>query len=271
MIAALSGPETSIQGYSEWYSAELGFDRPRDEPSYDASSAVIRDRLATTEFWGRLSSLLPEFADEYELRTTYPLFVLDPRGMSDPRPALVVKPFESLLEKTWRKNVLENARWPKAPIGGWLKPDDWYSKVGDIVRTTIAVKYLDGVADLKSQLEALASASGIACNAELAARHEGYYAGHLDLTFDVELPPAPGEWDTSKVRARAEIQITTQLQEVIRRLLHRQYESDRVRTSPKDWEWDFAGEAFGVNYLGHVLHYLEGKIMDERERLPNAS
>ena len=65
-----------------------------------------------------------------------------------------------------------------------------------------------------------------------------------------------------------EIQITTQLQEVIRRLLHKYYERQRSGRSTSDlkWQWDYKSDEFAANYLGHILHYVEGMIMDVRDK-----
>lgn len=65
-----------------------------------------------------------------------------------------------------------------------------------------------------------------------------------------------------------EIQITTQLQEVIRSLLHKYYEDRRkgVEAEGTKWQWDYKSDEFVANYLGHILHYVEGMIMDIREK-----
>ena len=257
-------PPKTIEAYREWFAGVLNYDGVRDRDRYESASRLIREAFASGTFWCELARLLPALADDYEVKTSYSLFVADPRSAREALPDLTIKPFDSLVEKTWRRNALENSRWPRPPLGGWITPENWYERVGDIVRTSVAVKYLDGVTYLQRNVEALAHSLKLPCRSELAARHEGYYAAHLDVTFPVELPGQA--WDTVRVRARAELQITTQLQEVIRRLLHRQYESDRVKRSPENWEWAYDSEAFGVKYLGHVLHYLEGKIMDERKR-----
>ena len=64
------------------------------------------------------------------------------------------------------------------------------------------------------------------------------------------------------------MQITTQLQEVIRKLLHKHYESRRKRTTPDElkWQWDYKSDEFSANYLGHILHYIEGMIMEVRDK-----
>lgn len=258
-------PET-LEDFKTWYAAELGFDEQIDRKRYQAAGPILVSTLAASPFWVGLEHLIPELGAAYEIDTGFPLWVADPTLASIAVPVLLIKPFESVVEKAWRRNCLENSEWPDPPEQGWLTPDNWYDETSDVVRTTLVVKYLDAVAIVRDGLQELATNHGAPCRAELAARSEGYYAAHVDVWFRVELPPRL-TWDTVRVSARVEIQITTQLQEVIRRLLHQQYESDRVKRPPEDWEWDYRGDAFRVNYLGHVLHYLEGKIMDERERM----
>jgi ppGpp synthetase/RelA/SpoT-type nucleotidyltranferase len=260
-------PET-LEEFKPWYAEALGYDDQLDRDRYEAAGRILVSTLTASPFWVDLGRLIPELAAAYEIDTGFPLFVADPRLASVTVPGLLTKPFDSVIEKAWRKNCLENSLWPNPPEQGWLTPENWYDQISDLVRTTLVVKYLDGVAIVRDKLEVLARDHGVPCRAEFAARPEGYYAAHVDVGFRAELPPRL-TWDTVRVSGRVEIQITTQLQEVIRRLLHQQYESDRVKQPPEDWEWDYRGDAFRVNYLGHVLHYLEGKIMDERERRAN--
>ncbi len=98
------------------------------------------------------------------------------------------------------------------------------------------------------------------------AREEGYYAAHLSTEYECEIPKE--SWDTKRVRARIEMQVTTQLQEVIKNLLHKYYEERRVtaKASELKWQWDYKSEEFATNYLGHILHYVEGMIMDIRQK-----
>jgi hypothetical protein len=58
------------------------------------------------------------------------------------------------------------------------------------------------------------------------------------------------------------------LQEVLRKLLHKYYEEKRKREKREDisWQWDYKSEEFAVNYLGHILHYIEGLILEVRDR-----
>ena len=65
-----------------------------------------------------------------------------------------------------------------------------------------------------------------------------------------------------------EIQVTTQIQEIIKTLLHKQYEEKRKVNTPKDykWQWDSKSPQFIPNYLGHIVHYVEGMIIEIRDK-----
>ena len=32
------------------------------------------------------------------------------------------------------------------------------------------------------------------------------------------------------------------------------------------WQWDYKSDEFSANYLGHILHYVEGMIVEIREK-----
>jgi hypothetical protein len=98
-------------------------------------------------------------------------------------PVLVAKPWRSFLYKTYRKNILGNPDFPNAPTGGWFLPPNWFGRIHDIVRTTIEVKYLDGVRLVLAALSELADQEGILCEAELEARVDGYYGAHFQCDF----------------------------------------------------------------------------------------
>lgn len=96
---------------------------------------------------------------------------------------------------------------------------------------------------------------------------EGHYAGHVDFCPVFRIPNV--EWETESVAVGVEIQVTTQLQELIRNLLHKHYEARRIGAVPdRPWQWDYESTEFAANYLGHILHYIEGMIVDVRQAPP---
>jgi predicted NAD-dependent protein-ADP-ribosyltransferase YbiA (DUF1768 family) len=100
----------------------------------------------------------------------------------------------------------------------------------------------------------------------LEARPEGYYAAHFYARNEFEISKL--DWDTERVSVSVEIQVTTQLQEVIKNLLHTYYEKRRLaaQDAPADWQWDYRTDECCTNDLGHILHYVEGMIVEIRER-----
>jgi len=227
---------------------------------YDTVTRTVKTAFEKSPFWTDLGLNLKEYDAQYLIRDGYRLLA------STSLPELGTKPFDSFLQKTYRKNVLENFNWPSQPEGGWILPDNWFPRINDIVRTCLVVKYLDGVRFILDAMHALCDQHGITSEESLEAREEGYYAAHLYVRQDFEVPKI--DWDTKRINVAIEIQITTQLQEVIRKLLHKYYEKRRIGVAEHNskWQWDYSSDEFAANYLGHILHYVEGMIMDVRRR-----
>jgi hypothetical protein len=230
----------------------------RTERYYDAVTRKMRGDFEASALWLGILGELQEWNDEYA-RNGYPLLL----GFD---PALVPKPYASFLMKTFRKNCVRNDNWPGAPAGGWLLPVNWYSDVHDLVRTLLVVKYLDGVEFAMKKLLAYLDDNGIEAVGTLEARVEGYYAAHVVLSQDFEIPRE--DWDTTHVTTGVEIQVTTQLQEVMRAHLHEYYDERRLQ-EPTDlvaWQWNYRTPEFSTGYLAHILHYVEGMIVEIRDK-----
>ena len=225
---------------------------------YESVVNIIKSQIEASSYWLELKSNLIEYNDQYALSTKYPL-------LSQMDLQLQIKSFDSFLDKTFRINVIHNRNWPDPPNYGWILENNWFTKINDIIRSLIVVKYLDGVDFLLKQFEALCTNCGLESAKRLEARDDGYYAAHFYLKNIVEIPTP--EWITIKVPFQVEIQITTQLQEVIRKLLHSYYENKRKMPYSPDqsWKWDYASNEFSATYLGHILHYIEGLIVQTRE------
>ena len=58
------------------------------------------------------------------------------------------------------------------------------------------------------------------------------------------------------------------MKDVISTLTHKYYERKRETLELPDtkWQWDYNSEEFSPNYLGHMLHYIEGAVMQIRDR-----
>jgi len=250
-----------IADYKSWLKKEHNVEiSAKAESHYDIVANRIKVQFESSLFWINLSKKLKEFDDEYLINRKYPLLI------SDNIPKLELKPFDSFLLKTFRKNILENKNWPKEPEEGWILPNDWFSKINDIVRTLFIVKYLDGVEFLIDKIRSLCTAQNLIYNTQLEAKEEGYYAAHTYIGQEFTIPSMT--LDPDKRTIYVELQITTQLQDVIRKLLHCYYEKRRKTTKKENikWQWAWQSDEFAANYLGHILHYVEGMIMDIRKK-----
>jgi len=249
---------TSAGEYKRWLAKEHGCECDRVEPYYDSVTSKVKADLEKGPFWASLKHELREFDDQYQGLTGFPLLM----GGQDLE--IHVKPFESFVLKTFRKNVLNNRRWPGEPDGGWFIPNACFARINDVLRTLLVVKYMDGVQFMAARLKALCDGKKIDYRDFFEAREEGYYAAHTYMKQTFEIPKM--NWDTQMVELSIEIQVTTQLQETIRKLLHRYYEEKRGRVDKERWQWDYKSDEFAANYLGHILHYIEGMIVEIREK-----
>jgi hypothetical protein len=172
---------------------------------------------------------------------------------------LYTKSFESFLNKTYRYNFVKQR-------SDWLKPDDWYEALDDVVRTLFVVRYLDGVDTLIDNFTQLARSQGLKSKFERKCNDDGYYAAHFYVREHIDIIPpyaAPRGIDMW-----VELQITTQLQEILRKFLHTIYEKNRMSRTKAEipWQWRYQDDEFFTNSLGHMLHNIEGFIMDVRRR-----
>lgn len=246
--------------YSNWLKEEHQVMHLDGEHNY--YEQVVRNIKVDFEkscFWKEFCRNLKEYNDEYLLATGYNL-------LYEYKPKIKTKPFKSFLLKTYRKNILNNKNWPKAPEGGWIVPTNWFTEINDIIRTLLVVKYLDGVEVLINKFKSHCESCKLQPVISLEAREEGYYAAHLYTKYNFEIQKR--NLETTKLDISIEIQITTQLQEAIRKLLHIYYKKRRLAVKEEDikWQWNYACDEFSANYLGHILHYVEGMIVEIREK-----
>ena len=208
--------------------------------------------------WEKITDSISDLNREYFVENGYNLF------LNTDIPEIYKKNFESFLHKTHRKNVLNNENWPEPPRDGWILPkeNEWFARINDIVRTSFVVKYFDGVKFFIEALSAICNELNLECKKDFEAKEDGYYAAHFYISIKSEVPKEE-DWKTRSQKFCVEIQITTQIKETIKKLLHGNYKKSResIYDEEKVWQWDYKSDEFSTNYLGHVLHYIEGMIM----------
>ena len=278
-----SSAPTNVKQYLTWYENTFSEDLNSGiaEQWYGQAKNQGQDAWEKSAFWKALRTQMPEwdssFADQHNL---YRLF-----GELPSLCTIETKSFGSVLDKSLRWNVRNNEDWelpPKRLREGaedfdssdprclddprwWYGPHNWLETFPDIFRIRLIATYMDGVRYLAERIKQLAKETIGECSPMLKFRHsnDGYHAVHLNIRQRLDgVWDYTGEHDT--VETILEIQVTTTIQSTIDGLLHKVYETSRLKDPPDDWAWDYRNPAFSVNYLGSTLHYLEGMIVAAR-------
>jgi hypothetical protein len=202
------------------------------------------------------------YYDEYQIIHKRDLF--SERGVI---PVIKIKNYDSFIEKTYRRNYLSNPIRPNEPKEGWILPNNWFYKIKDVLRTRIVVRYLDGLKFLIDKIHHLCKEHNIEYESHWDARFEGYYAINSyfnNINVNI-IDRYSGEIVETKISV--ELQISTQIQEIMKDLLHEEYEKARKLNKQNDsWKWDYNDDNFSITYLAHLLHFAEGKIMEMTEK-----
>lgn len=248
-----------------WYKDTLGIDLTEGsiQNRYLSNVLLIKQTLEGSAFFAGLSSKLTEWDTEYVKEHQSSLF------MNEINLEVLQKPYQSVINKSFRVNVLWNSNFPKPPKKGWLTPENWYLHLNDLVRLTLNCKFMDGPAFLTSRLLDYAKQHSLTANSYTHQKDSGYYAFHVYGKIPVDLLDA--NWNKTNTVCEFELQLTTQLQEIMRGLLHTYYEQTRIqpiakdRSNREDWKWDHQSLLFKSSFLGHTLHLLEGVIVELRD------
>jgi ppGpp synthetase/RelA/SpoT-type nucleotidyltranferase len=221
---------------------------------------LVKDQFENSSAWRALLKKLHDLEADYRRSHGYDLLMKRPEDVK-----LYTKGWDNFISKIWRRNIVENRNWYREPDTGWITPQNWFENISDIVRTTIVSKYFDGVGLLLDNICRLFGGYSYECKPDWEAREEGYYAAYLNVIKDYELLFG---LQTQTKRIGVEIRITTQMKDVISELTHKYYEKRRVRLVMPDekWQWNYMSDEFAPNYIGHILHYIEGAIMEIRDR-----
>jgi len=235
------------------------------EDEYSKTQKDICCGFKNSDFWKELCANLATYEAEYKRPVLFAPVELrkerEQNGLLDPRePELLPKPWDSFLDKTYRKNKKINDSREGADKN-WLLPYNWYQKINDIVRTSFVVKYFDGVEFLTLKIYELCHDMGLCEKPDCLGRMDGYYAAHIIVKHEFEV--SAETFGTEVNDFNLEIQIRTQIQDLVQNLLHTYYKKNRTKSERKQhWEWNYADEEFAANYLGHIVHYVDGKIVD---------
>lgn len=256
-------PQT-VEEYLKWAKVVLGSSFNGDDrlrSVYDTNSQNILNRVNQHPFFAHFSQNTEAWNVEYEKQTRSKLFT------SNGEPKLTTKVYESVVEKTFRRNILLNNNFPDPPDTGWLNYDSVYEHFNDLVRGSLVCRFIDGPAFVANAIVAYAEECGLESRQYSHERDDGYYAYHVYVKFPISIFDL--KFEKAEKMVEVEIQLTTQLQEVLRSLTQRHYEAERLIPNPDrgKWKWEFSSSRFKVGYLSHTLHLLESVILEARDNV----
>ena len=254
-----------LESYLSWAAHVLGcdFKDPKEVRIYETNVNNILTSVTQHPFFVGFSAEVAQWQEGYDHETNSALF------MDSAEPHLCVKSFRSVVDKSFRMNILWNKAFPKAPKRGWVNLQNIYAMLNDLVRGSLVCRFIDGPERVARCISDYAGRLDLVSRSYSQEREDGYYAFHVYVTFPVRVFDV--DWNEADVSVEVEIQISTQLQEVLRSLTHHLYESQRLQvadTSGK-WKWEFTSSRFKIGYLSHALHLLESVIVESRDQLLN--
>jgi ppGpp synthetase/RelA/SpoT-type nucleotidyltranferase len=229
------------------------------ELSYDLNATFALATAQSHDFFKGLDNFLKESSEAYQAQKHADLFMGGPSEVK-----LVLKSYTSAVNKSFRHNIVSNKNFDHPPEEGWVTPADWFSTFNDIVRSTVVCKFIDGPQFLAERLKAYATVLRLDSNYTSQQKDDGYYAYHFYVNIPVELLI---NGTPSFVNVKIEIQLTTQLQEVLYKITHRYYEHLRNQRAvdPSKWKWEIDSNRFRAGYVSHTLHLLEAIILELRD------
>ncbi|EHZ2645678.1 hypothetical protein [Vibrio parahaemolyticus] len=250
-----------IDSFCSWYAEkfELEIRDQKSKIQYQTNIKNAYNSVQEHPFFCKLPYAIQDWSSEYSDNFKSELF------MDSGDPTLVTKPYDSSIDKLFRVNVLWNKNFPEKPPRNWVNFQNLFVKFNDLIRGTMVCRFIDGPEFVSNKLIELANEVGLTGRKYTQERDDGYYAYHVYIKFPVSL--LDEDWNEKEAQIEVEIQVTTQLQEVLRAITHKFYEEKRINPKPEqsNWKWDFKSKKFKVGYLSHTLHLLESIILESRD------
>lgn len=256
-------PLSEIEYFSQHGDA-IGFPAAYDGRAYDLMMRGLQGQLQTSQLMTDLSNKLTDLAKIYAGGRPDLLFY-----SSKPTEfPVLIKPFQSVKNKIFRINCAWNRDFPSAPKKfPFVSKDNFleHDKINDLFRTRLVCKYMDGPEFIALGIKEMCDQKNIEFRHYSMSTENGYHSWHCYMKISGEILSG----DEVAVRQIwLEIQITTQLTELITGLTHDLYDGARNLSSSRsdtDWKWRPESQQFKATYLGHTLHLLEGIIQTFRD------
>lgn len=252
----------SLDQYEAWHNEKFSGEvlSRSSRQSFEMSMKSAYGLVTDGKFFRNFVSCITKIADEYHELNGCRLLMseLKEHGLQS-------KSFESVVNKCYRINVLENKLYPQNPECGWVTLGKAYEVMNDLVRGRIVCKFIDGPQFLADKLQKYATSLNLKSEIKTHQKDGGYYAYHFYVAIPVTV--IDEQRNFVDVSMKVEVQLTTQLQEVLCDLTHELYEALRVQEEKTNlpWQWDYSSARFKPSFMGHTLHMLEAIILEVRD------
>jgi hypothetical protein len=211
------------------------------------------EEISVGPFWSEAIRKVDQWRTEYRGNTGSDLLAAP--GL----PKFVAKAEQSIKGKVLRRCKEKSDFLARAfPKSGPPIPH-----LGDLVRTRIPCRYIDGVEFLTNKIVGLAEEMDIDPKRRREGRIEGYFAQHVVIAQPAIFRLA-GQSELATIRC--EIQVASDLATRMWEASHAIYESGRGEASdPEDWQWKPTDSRFISHQLGHMIHLADGLLVQLRE------
>jgi len=257
-----------LESYEIYLNELIGYDDEILRNNYTDVTNKMKTDFESSDFLISLNKKLKDYNQDYISKHHFVL--LDERKKIE----LKIKPYESMIQKCFKKDILEKKLLDILQKGKYdeLAKVTKYNQLNcfehfsDIIRTRITVNYMDGALTVLDEIESLVKEKGLTCFKKPKSNDDGYYALHCDVVSDFEVPDIRRK--TKRIKAKVEIQINTAVQNLLVGLSHELYDKNRKTMNEQEiqWQWIHDSEEFIPNYLGHIAHYIEGMILNVRDK-----
>ncbi len=263
-MSELKGKEpASIEEFKHYilekFKPTIGFGS-RFEGYYILNQGTLYDKFKSSDFWKEFLLNIKDVDTQY--RRDNNEFDLIPHV---DKIEIKKKGLEETVEKAYRISIVNN----ELPFESeeyfkqFILPENIFEKLNDIIRTEVIVKYLDGIDVVVSSIEKLSKKYDFKIEVEPKIKEEGYFAKHIYISYKAKITDL--QFIPKEITHIFEIQVRTQLQDTVKSILHINYERDRIKhqkeLNSENWRWQFKESRFMTNYMGHILHFLDGVIV----------
>jgi len=215
------------------------------------------EELSVGPFWTEAKRRIDQWRMEY--RAANDADLLSQPGL----PSFTSKAEGSIRDKLFRRCKQEADYLAKAVE----KEGPPIPRLGDLVRTRIACRYIDGVEFLANKIVGLADEMKLSPERRREGRIEGYFAQHITVQQEV-IFRIVGHGQLAKVVC--EIQIASEMATRMWDAAHPLYESARREAAdPEDWQWKPNDPRFISNQLGHMIRLADGLLVQLRQSMKN--